>query len=93
MSQLEESITDREAEVTFANTSLKATNQINQPTRVLGNVCPVPSKSKSWVFEGRYFGLIHEKWAKNKIICSLCYPIDSPDPTEQTVKPVNWHLN
>ena len=77
MSQLEESITDREAEVTFANTSLKATNQINQPTRVLGNVRPVPSKSKSWVFEGRYFGLIHEKWAKNKIICSLCYPRQS----------------
>ena len=30
--------------------------------------------------------MIRGKWADNKYICNLCHPIDSPDPTEDTVK-------
>ena len=87
MSQLEEFIIDPEPEVILVNsTVLQCTTVTDQNIRILGNPRPVPSKSKSWVFEGHYFGLIRGKWADNKSICNLCHPINSPDPTEDTVK-------
>ena len=50
-------------------------------SRVTGQPRPIPSRSTSWIFQGHYFGLIHENWAENKIICNLCHPIELPDPT------------
>ena len=37
-------------------------------------------------FHGHYFGFIDKSWIKDKLICSLCYPIDLPDPTEEEIK-------
>ena len=57
MSQLEEFIIDPEPEVILANSNtLQCMTTTSKNTRILGNARPVPSKSKSWIFEGHYFG-------------------------------------
>ena len=74
-SQLEKFITDAEPEVILANNNtLQWTT--DQNTRILGNPRPIPSKSRSWIFEGHYFGWNRDKWAENKFICNLCHTHD-----------------
>ena len=55
------------------------------PTRAPGSHRPIPPKSTSWIFLGHYFGLLPEKWAKDRLVCNLCFPIDLPDPTEESM--------